>query len=104
MQTPSHFQFMFDDKELEEGELSKFEVLSILKGNLDPLQHYSECTAYTNLSYKLAEHPNPVDSVLIGKVLRLQQMAVQLLRYKLELNLRKTAMYRERMETERAQK
>ena len=51
----SHFVFIFEDKELEEGELHKFEVLSILKGNLDPLQFYQDKVAYNNLDYKLVE-------------------------------------------------
>ena len=51
----SHFEFIFEDKELEEGELHKFEVLSILKGNLDPLQFYQDKVAYNNLDYKLVE-------------------------------------------------
>lgn len=51
----THFEFIFEDKELEEGELHKFEVLSILKGNLDPLQFYQDKVAYNNLDYKLVE-------------------------------------------------
>ena len=59
----SHFEFIFEDKELEEGELHKFEVLSILKGNLDPLQFYQDKLAYNNLDYKLVQlQSDPIDA------------------------------------------
>ena len=66
------FQFIFEDKELDEGELHQFEVLSILKGNLDPLQFYQDKIAYKNLDYKLVTiDTDPVSAAQVGKLLRI---------------------------------
>jgi hypothetical protein len=47
-------------------------VLSILKGNLDPLQFYMDEVAYKNLDYKMSE----LDDPQIGKLVKLQQLGV----------------------------
>ena len=66
------FRFRLEDKELEGGELSKFEVLSVLKGNLDPLEYFTHEVAFKNLDYKLC---GSVDTQ-VGKMIKLQQLGV----------------------------
>ena len=70
---------------MDEGQLHSFEVLQILKGDLDPLNLYMDEVAYTNLDYKMVDMQDPC----IGKLIKIQQLGVQYLKYKLTLNQRK---------------
>ena len=58
---------MLEDREVEEGELHKFEVLSILKGNLDPLEYFTHEVAFKNLDYKMGGNIDPQ----VGKLIKL---------------------------------
>ena len=80
---------MLEDRELEEGELHKFEVLSILKGNLDPLEYFTHEVAYKNLDYKMTG----VDAQ-VGKLIKLQQLGVQYLLFRQKLNHRKANVWK----------
>ena len=53
------FQFVMEDKEMDEGQLHSFEVLTILKGDLEPLNLFMDELAYTNLDYKTAQLGDP---------------------------------------------
>lgn len=62
---------MFDSNpktEFDESQLHKYEILSILKGNLEPLQSYQDDFIYKNIDYKLSEHPN----LSVAKLIKLQ--------------------------------
>ena len=48
-----------EDKDVDESFLRRFEILSVLKGNLDPINEYLDEVAYKNLDYKMADHPDP---------------------------------------------
>ena len=76
---------------MDEGQLHSFEVLTILKGDLEPLNLYMDELAYNNLDYKTAQLEDPQ----IGKLIKTQQLAVQYLKYKLALNQTKTQMLHE---------
>ena len=71
------------------------EVLQILKGDLDPLQTYIDEYAYKNLDYKM-----PFDCPQVGKLIKIQQLGIQILNYKLKLNQRQTALYRDHVQNE----
>ena len=85
------FQFILEDKEMDEGQLHSFEVLQILKGDLEPLNLYTEDIAYNNLDYKMIDLNDPQ----VGKLIKTQQLAAQYLKYKLDLNQKKTQMFHE---------
>ena len=61
------FNFILDDKEMDEGQLHSFEVLQILKGDLDPLNLYMDDIAYTNLDYKMVDLQDPQ----VGKLIKI---------------------------------
>ena len=44
---------------MDEGQLNSFEVLTILKGDLEPLNLYMDELAYKNLDYKTAQLRDP---------------------------------------------
>eukprot|EP00347_Sterkiella_histriomuscorum_P014863 403359236 len=79
------FKFIFEDREVDEKFLHKFEVISILKGNLDPLTQYVDEIAYKSLDYKMKDHPDPT----IGKLLKIQQLGIQYLLFLQELQKKK---------------
>ena len=56
---------------------------------MDPVTEYLDSLAYTNLDYKLSEHPDPT----VGKLLKLQQMGAQYLVYLQELTKKKADIY-----------
>ena len=46
-------EFIHEDCEVDESFLHKFEILGVLKGNLEPIDEYLDEIAYKNLDYKL---------------------------------------------------
>ncbi len=82
-------EFILEDHDVDEGFLHYFEILSVLKGNLDPTFQYVQEVAYKNLDYKLSliEDPN------VAKVIKTQQLGVQYLVYLLELGKQKQKLY-----------
>ncbi len=51
-------EYIFEDREVDERFLHKFEIIAILRGDLDPLTQYIDEIAYKNLDYKLVDHPD----------------------------------------------
>jgi hypothetical protein len=45
--------FILENSEVNESFLKQFEVLSVLKGDLEPIDQFMDEVAYKNLDYKL---------------------------------------------------
>ena len=45
--------FILENSEVNEQFLRDFEILSVLKGDLEPIDQYMDEVAYKNLDYKL---------------------------------------------------
>lgn len=64
---------------------------------MDPLTHYTDSLAYTNLDYKMAQHPDPV----IGKLIKTQQLGIQYLLFLTELAKKRAELYKAEGEKEK---
>lgn len=65
---------------------------------MDPITQYLDEIAYTNLDYKVSQHPDPS----VGKALKIQQMGVQYLLFMQELAKKRAELYLREAERERA--
>ena len=50
------FDFILENANVNENFLHNFEILGVLKGNMEPVDEYLEEIAYKNLDYKLNSH------------------------------------------------
>ena len=75
------FDFILDNGKVDERFLSKFEILSVLRGDFDPINEYMDEICFKNLDYKLNQHKQ---AHLIRKLLKIQQMGNQLVYFKMK--------------------
>lgn len=47
------FDFILENGKVDERFLNKFEILSVLRGDFDPINSYMDEICYKNLDYKL---------------------------------------------------
>ena len=50
------FDFILENANVNENFLHNFEILGVLKGNMEPVDEYLEEIAYKNLDHKLNSH------------------------------------------------
>ena len=50
------FDFILENSEVNENFLHKFEILGVLKGNMEPIDDYMDEVAYKNLDSKINQH------------------------------------------------
>ena len=50
---PFHSDFILENTKVDESFLQDIEVLSVLKGDFEPIDKYLDHVAYKNLDYKL---------------------------------------------------
>ena len=64
-----NLDFILENQQVNEKFLSEFEILSVLKGDLEPIDQYMDEIAYKNLDYKLQQHKQAAQ---IRKILKAQ--------------------------------